>query len=296
MGRFKLVMKRLFYFYSTKGGTFTGVLVTFLLGTVWMLESMFFWVLRIFFPESEYNLDNFLNIIGLPVIVVVCSILILMGILYDGIPPEELNNTLKTSNYDNNLRLIWKSMVDKLSNQTILLVVIFYFIGLIIFTVGQGIHSATNFLNFRAVEHSIDLVFPEYYQHVWFLDEVVGHWFAYTGFWIIMFLLGFMNLNIPSFRALDDSRWFLLPMIALILGGGVWVLFAFEGEYAIWGMGIAIFNLIYFGRGLYKRRNYPAYSKSQYPVVWFSILFFFLFTNWISTLSGFYRRKIYSTL
>ena len=57
---------------STRGGIITGFLITMLLGTIAVAETVFFWGGRIIFPESGYNLDNFINLVGIPTLVVLC--------------------------------------------------------------------------------------------------------------------------------------------------------------------------------------------------------------------------------
>ena len=277
MGMFDLVTKRLLKSYSTRGGIITGFLITVLLGTISVAVSIFFWGGRIIFPESGYNLDNFINLIGIPTLVVLCHASILLGVLYDVRGPEEFKTEAKTKGFKNDLLSIWNDLEERFSQKSLLVMVTLYFIGLIFLSLGQGIHSATNFLNSRALDLSINTIVPEFYQHVWFLDEVVGHWFAYTGFWIMIFLLGFVNLRLPSKREMNLTKWIILTLIALIFGGMVWVIFALEGEYALWSLALAVIYLVYFGTGMIQRRKNAASSDIQFPIVWF-ILLFFLFS------------------
>lgn len=270
-------MKRLFDFYSTRGGIVVGLLITVLLGTIAVVITIFFWTLRIVIPESGYNLDNFINLVGIPTLVVLCHAAFLLGVLYDAYDPEEVKTDLFAKESNVNLPLIWKELGKRDSKKTLIILVTIYFIGLILLSLGQGIHSATNFLNLRAIDFSINTIVPDFYQHVWFLDEVVGHWFAYTGFWALVFILGYVNLRLPSFRAMNPTKWLILTLIALIFGGFVWVWFALEGEYALWGLALAFIFLIYFGTGLIQRRQNTTFSEMQYPIVLF-ILLFFLFS------------------
>ncbi|MFW9855178.1 MAG: hypothetical protein ACFFFG_08950 [Candidatus Thorarchaeota archaeon] len=275
MGIFQHIIDKFFASWTIRGGTITGLLVTVLLSLIMIILNAFFWISRVIFPESGYNIDNFVNLLAIPILVVLCHSLFLLGILYDAGDSEVLEIQYTKMKIKIDVQNIWKRLEKGQSGKIPVLIITLYFLGLVSFNLGQGIHSAADFLNSRAIDLDIKALRPEYYQHVWFLDEVVGHWFAYTGFWMMIFVLGFMNLRIPSKREMNRSMWIILVLVTLSLGGFLWVLFALEGEYGFWSLGIAVVYISYFGLELHKLSKNSSYSAQNFPVVWFLVLFFF---------------------
>lgn len=276
MVTFRYIANKFFASWATRGGIITNLVATALLSLILITLNAFFWVGRVIFPESGYNLDNFVNLLGIPILVVLSHFLFLVGIIYDAGECE----ILKTDTMEMRIKIDFQSIRNRLekplSNGKLVLISALYFLGFILFNLGQGIHSAADFLNSRAMDLDIKALMPEYYRQVWFLDEVVGHWFAYTGFWIMIFVLGFMNLHIPSKRKMNKTMWITLALTTLSLGGILWVFFAVEGEYGFWGLGLAIVYISFFGFELSRLRRNSSYSAQQFPVVWFLILFFLL--------------------
>lgn len=263
-----------------KGGLQTSIVVIIVVSVIVLIIRLVLLFLRLLIdPSAEIWIDNLIDFVGFPIIVLSYHIFLLIGVLIDSQNTQheilQFSTTMTESeSNDPSGHNIDRLKVD-VSIKSLIILTAFYLLNLTLFVIGQGLHYGANFLNLLARDQNIMNTHPDYYQILWIVDEIIGHWFLYSGFWGLFFLLGYLNLKFPSVQRTSKKEWRLLISFAFI-GGIIWVFLAVEGAYAWWGIAVALINILYFGNALNQRGQFQKGTKNlaQYKVVAFLILFF----------------------
>ncbi|MHA2075644.1 MAG: hypothetical protein ACW97X_13575 [Candidatus Hodarchaeales archaeon] len=268
---------------SKYGGISTGTIIVLILtGFSLFIRSIFYLERHLINPGSNLRVDSLLDYLGFPILLVIILFIITVGIVIDAkeLPDGVIRVVMKTDGIKSSHNSYKLSILVK--ERFFIKYLVFYLFGLIILLIGHGLHAGTNYLNLLARENAIDISYPLFYQKIWLLDEVIGHWFLYSGLIIQIFLLGFLNLNLPSKRTIS-SRERVLLIIGSIFSAILWVPIAVEGEYAWWGILMALILIIYFVKELFKRKSQCLIKDlfGNYLIVFFLIIFL------ISSILGF---------
>ncbi|MFX0087724.1 MAG: hypothetical protein ACFFAU_18885, partial [Candidatus Hodarchaeota archaeon] len=229
---------------SKFGGVITGFIIGSLITAAFLFIRLIFYIERQFADsETSLRFDSLMDFFGFPLLVISFHFIFLIGIIIDGNNlPDGLIQVCRYKKMNKNeigpLKG-FKNIKFVIEDKLLLKMLIMYLIGLTLFLIGHGLHVGTNFLNKMAIESNIDTISPTFYQQIWNLDEIVSHWFLFSGLLILIILIGHLNLKLPSIRQLSSIEWFFLILAAMI-SASIWVVLNVEGEYAWWGLIFAI--------------------------------------------------------
>ena len=244
------------------GGLSTSVILIGVSGSFFILVWAIFSLL---IGEGKYILgpELLVDFILFPFIVLAYHAIILAGILYDArkLPPF----------------IIDRSYLKR--NGAFLLL---YGLGVVLFAIGHGLHWGGNIINLNALQFGVKEPFPDFYNNIWVIDEIWGHWVMLAGVWILVSLAGVLNLKNPSMRIPTRNEKYIGLMVAVLVAIA-WIPLALEAEYGFWGLGISLFVIVTFGLRLTGERrkkielsgnsehNIPLTAK--YRFIWLLLIF-----------------------
>ncbi len=271
---------------SKFGGVITGFIITLLITAGFLFVRLIFYIERQFAnSETSLRFDSLMDFLGFPLIVILIYLIILNGVIIDGNRlPDRLIQVSRNYNMNKNelhTEKVVKNLKFVIEDKLLVKMIIMYLIGLTLFLIGHGLHVGTNFLNKMAIESNIDTINPTFYQQIWNLDEIVSHWFLFSGLLILIFLIGYLNLKLPSTRKISSLQWFFV-ILATMVTASIWAVINVEGEYAWWGLISSIVIILYFSNKLRNFKNNLSFKKiaNRYMIVCFIIMFFSFSICW----------------
>ena len=187
--------------------------------------------------------DDPLDLLLFPILVLITIVIIMLGIFQEAICDNTSNSEFKvTVSLTNLFKKECKAVTISLSTNNIIHAIIFT-LGVILFLIGHGMRWTANYLNFTATNEGIHVSNPDFYEEIWFFDEILGHWLLFSGFWLLILSVIVMNVRFPSRKFMTKKELVIWSGLAL-MGSTAWVLTSIEGAYATWGLMIGIMIIL----------------------------------------------------
>ena len=265
---------------------FGGITISLLVLSIFYI---IYWSFRSFIVGFISFFDNYLNLsmsivfglLILPFSLFVFHFFMVSGVFIDrqiSNGPLHINKSLLS------IKIMWGEKEISLT----FFFLISYLLGVLFVVLGYSMNYSANILWFSGLNHGLHQTHPAFMNQIWLFDEILGHWFLFTGIFLLAVNLGVFNLQHPSRRTISWKIHFLL--IAVILFVSIlWVLFIVEGDFGWTG---TIFSLILIIFYLYKiksrlhrnssftnpiklnRFDLLRTSLNQFPNVWYQFCFF----------------------